>query len=197
MKKVMRFWLGKGASGFRIDAVAHLYEVADLRNETLSGLTTDPLSYDYIQHHFTQDLDEMYEMVYEWRQLADDFQMEFGGERRLLMSEAYTNSTEYPRYFKSRDNATRVGSEMPFNFVPLERLKNTSTAADFHRIINEVIDSVPVGTRLNWVMGNHDQPRFGSRLGPEKIDTILTMILTLPGIGIIYNVSVFNIPREI
>lgn len=189
MKNVMRFWLEKGADGFRIDAVAHLHEVEDLRDEPLTGWTTDPLSYRYTHHHYTKDLDEMYEMVYQWRELADDFQNEFGGERRLLMTEAYTNFTEYPRYFVSRDNATRFGSQMPFNFVPLEELKRNSTAEDYHRVINDAISAVPVGTHLNWVMGNHDVPRFGSRLDPERVDAVLTLILTLPGIGVIYNVS--------
>lgn len=190
MKNVMRFWLKKGAGGFRIDAVAHLYEVEDLRDEPLTGFTTDPLSYRYTYKHYTQDLDEMYDMVYQYRELVDGFQKEFGGETRLLMTEAYTNFTEYPRYFASRDDPNRLGSHMPFNFEPIQRLRNYSTPGDYQSIILEAIHSVPFGTRLNWVMGNHDQQRFGSRLGVEKIDAILTMIMTLPGIAVIYNVSI-------
>lgn len=94
MKKVMLYWLKKGAGGFRIDAVSHLYEVEYLRDEPLTGWTTDPLSYRYTHKHVTQDLDEMYDMVYQYRELADDFQKEFGGEVRVLMTEAYTNFTE-------------------------------------------------------------------------------------------------------
>lgn len=63
---------------------------------------------------------------------------------------------------------------MPFNFEPLQQFRNYSTPDDYHRLITEAINSVPAGTRLNWVMGNHDQQRFGSRLGPEKIDAVLT-----------------------
>lgn len=191
MNAIMRFWLDKGADGFRLDAVALLYEVKDLHtDEPLSGWTSDTLSYDYTLHYYTRDLDEVYEMIYEWRELADDYQRVFGGDRRLLMSEAYVNLTEYPRYFVSRDNASRFGSEMPFNFLPLEGLNIDSSADDFYRIINQVIDAVPKGTQLNWVMGNHDHPRFGSRFGPQRIDAILTMILTLPGIAVIYNVRI-------
>lgn len=55
MKNVIRFWLKKGASGFRVDAINHLFEAADLRNEPLSGITDDPKAYKYTLHHATRD----------------------------------------------------------------------------------------------------------------------------------------------
>lgn len=36
-------------------------------------------------------------------------------------------------------------------------------------------------------LGNHDQPRFGSRYGTERIDGLLTLLLTLPGVAVTYN----------
>lgn len=36
-------------------------------------------------------------------------------------------------------------------------------------------------------LGNHDQPRFGSRFGEERIDGLLTLLLTLPGVAVTYN----------
>lgn len=149
MKNVLRFWLKKGADGFRIDAVNFLFEDENLHNESLTGYTNDPLSYDYTFHHRVEDLPEMYDMVYQWREVTDVFLAAFGGERRILMTEAYANLTEYPKYFVDLKNATRFGSQMPFNFVPLMELKKQSTASDYHRIVNQVIDSVPAGTRLN------------------------------------------------
>lgn len=189
MKNVMRFWLEKGAGGFRVDAVNYLFEVEDLRDEPLSGLTNDTNSYDYTLHHYTRDLDEAYEIVYQWRELTDQWQKENGGDVPILMTEAYTNSSHYPRFFVSRDNPERPGAQMPFNFVPLENLHNYSTPHDFDKYITEAIDSVPQGTRLNWVMGNHDQPRYGSKFGEDKIYAVMTMVMTLPGIAVTYYVS--------
>lgn len=189
MKNVLRFWLKKGAGGFRIDAVCHLFEVEDLRDEPLSGYTNDSKSYSYTHHHYTIDLDEMYDMVYEWRALVDDFHKSHGGEKPILMTEAYANSSEYRKYFHSADKK-RPGSQMPFNFVLITDLNKESTADDFKRVIDDRIAIVPAGVRLNWVLGNHDQPRVGSRFGEARIDSLLTLVMTLPGIAVTYNVSV-------
>lgn len=56
MEDVMAFWLERGVSGFRVDAVNHLFEAADLPDEPVSGQTTDPQAYEYLQHYFTRDL---------------------------------------------------------------------------------------------------------------------------------------------
>lgn len=39
MSNVLRFWLKKGASGFRMDALNFLFEFEDLRDEPLSEVT--------------------------------------------------------------------------------------------------------------------------------------------------------------
>lgn len=56
MKDVLRFWLDKGVDGFRIDAVNHLFEDEEFKDEPASGKETDPLSYDFLDHIYTKDL---------------------------------------------------------------------------------------------------------------------------------------------
>lgn len=188
MMRVLEFWLKKGAGGFRIDAVNHLYEDKDFRDEPLSGHTKDPNSYDYLLHHFTQDLPEMYEMVYSFRAYVDEFQKQNGGDEIILMTEAFTNATEYWKYFKSKDGQ-KIGAQMPFNFVLITDLNENSVANDYKKVIDDRISAVPKDTRLNWVIGNHDQARVGSRFGERKIDGLLGLVMTLPGIAVTYNVS--------
>jgi alpha-glucosidase len=36
-------------------------------------------------------------------------------------------------------------------------------------------------------LGNHDKPRFGSRYGTERVDGLLVLLLTLPGVAVTYN----------
>lgn len=188
MFDVMEFWLKKGAGGFRIDAVPHLYEDIEFRDEPLSGRTDDPESYHYTLHYYTGDLPEMYEFIYKYRDFVDDYKKRNGGDTPLLMTEAYTNATEFPKYFKSKDGKKR-GSHMPFNFVLITEVLKKSTASDLKRVIDNVITSVPSDVRLNWVLGNHDVARVGSRFGERKIDGLLALVMTLPGIAVTYNVN--------
>lgn len=65
---MLRFWLKRGVSGFRIDAVPHLFEVkpneqSRLPDEPLSGNTKDPEDYGYLKHIFTVDQPETIDMV--------------------------------------------------------------------------------------------------------------------------------------
>jgi alpha-glucosidase len=56
MLDVIGYWLENGADGFRIDAINHMFEVEDLRDEPLSGHTNDPNDYGYTHHIHTKDL---------------------------------------------------------------------------------------------------------------------------------------------
>lgn len=126
-------------------------------------------------------------MIYQWRVVMDDYERDHQGGTRILMSEAYANETFTMKYYQSADG-TRQGSHMPFNFVLINELNEWSSAADFKRVIDGRINALPSGRWTNWVIGNHDQPRVGSRYGREKIDALLTLVMTLPGIAVTYNV---------
>lgn len=183
MQDVLRFWLGKGASGFRIDAINHMFEVEDLRNEPIND-PSDVLAYGYTHKDYTKDLDEVYDVVFDWRTLLDNYQAEHGGDTRVMLTEAYTNASKTVEYYGKNG---RIGSHMPFNFVLIDRLNSDSTAHDFLSVITEWLALLPEGKVTNWVLGNHDQPRVGSRYGPERIDALLTLLMTLPGIAVTYN----------
>lgn len=99
MKDVLRFWLRKGVGGFRCDTVPMLYEV-DVNDdgvyddEPLSGECSDDPEASkhffgknsnrishifflaqnscYLKHTKTQDLDETYEMIYQWREVLEE-----------------------------------------------------------------------------------------------------------------------------
>lgn len=61
MNSILRFWLGRGVSGFRIDAVNHMFEVEDYRDEPETGIEIDSLSYEFLHHYYTKDLVSLYE----------------------------------------------------------------------------------------------------------------------------------------
>lgn len=52
---ILRFWMKKGASGFRVDAVNHMFEDELFRDEPVVD-PSDPLSYGYTNHMYTNNL---------------------------------------------------------------------------------------------------------------------------------------------
>ncbi|XP_049537638.1 uncharacterized protein LOC125952287 [Anopheles darlingi] len=191
MKQVLRFWLRKGVAGFRIDAINHLFEVEDFRDEPETGTDRDPLSYGFTHHIYTKDLLEDYDMVYQWRELLDEWSREHPeDEARIIMTEAYANITFTMRYYHSvaaeGNGPPRAGSHMPFNFLLITDLNRDASAPDFVFTINKWLTYMPRDATANWVLGNHDQPRVGSRFGTERIDAMHTLVLTLPGIAVTY-----------
>lgn len=128
---------------------------------------------------------ETYDMVYQWRTLLDEFQVQHGGPTRVMMTEGNCNTTFIMKYFQS-DDGHRQGSHIPFNFGLILNLNEYSTAQDFKNVIEERLLPTPAGKRMNYVLGNHDRPRVGSRYGENRIDCLLTLLMTLPGIAVTY-----------
>lgn len=186
MKNVLRFWLGKGVDGFRIDAVPWLFEDEQLRDEPPSGWSQDdPLRPEYLNHIYTLDLPETVDMVYQWREVLDTYQNEHGGDTRVLMTEAWSALPIVATYFN--DSNGRKGSQMPFNFQLILRLDQNSKASDFKTVIDSWLDTVPEGHAPNWVLGNHDKRRVASRMGGEHMADIMEMVeLSMPGVSITY-----------
>lgn len=186
MKNVLKFWLEKGVSGFRIDAVPYLFESAEVDNryvdEPMSRATDDPENPDYLIHNQTMDQPGTYDMIYQWRAVLDEYTAK-DGKTRIMMTEGYTS---IPYVMKFYGDGERNGAHFPFNFQLISNLHKTSNASDFARYVNLWLDNLPAGRRSNWVLGNHDNGRIGSRLGENKIDLYNIALQTLPDIAITY-----------
>ncbi|XP_055540587.1 maltase 1-like [Wyeomyia smithii] len=185
LDRILLYWMSKGASGFRIDAINHMFEVADFRNEPLTG-NTDPDSYGYTHHIYTKDLPETYEVIAHWRQLIDDYVKENNLETVIMMTEAYANLTMTMRYYESEDG-TQQRAHFPFNFAMIEDLNQDSTASYFKFIVDRWLENMPRGKVTNWVLGNHDKPRIASRYGRERVEGMALLLMTLPGVAVVYN----------
>ncbi|KAH8401375.1 hypothetical protein KR009_004964 [Drosophila setifemur] len=188
MKDVLRFWIRKGAYGFRIDAVPHVFEVPadsdgnwpdEPRNEDVH----DPEDYTYLNHVYTTDQPETLELVYEFRDVIEELDAELGGDDRVLLTEAYTSLETLMLYY---GNGSDKGAHIPFNFEMLANINFNSDAYHYAELIHNWMDNMPEGQVANWVFGNHDSSRIGSRLGADRIDAINMLTLTLPGVSITY-----------
>ncbi|XP_055710288.1 maltase 2-like [Phlebotomus papatasi] len=184
MKDVLRFWLELGADGFRVDAINHLFEIEELLDEPINTWgNTDPNDYGYLDHIYTKDRDETYDMIYQWRELLDDWQRTHGGDTRIMMTEAWVGGEDFVRYYQ---DGNRQGSHMPFNFDLITDLDGSKRPSDFKRVIDNKLQLIPEGKVVNWVLGNHDKNRVGSRYGVERIEGLLALEMGLPGIAVTY-----------
>ncbi|KAL7288039.1 hypothetical protein TKK_0017835 [Trichogramma kaykai] len=173
MNNVLRFWLEQGIDGFRIDAIIHLFEDEKLRDEPLSrrpGFNSD--EYEYLDHIYTHDLDEMYDVVDEWRQLMDDFSR----QNKSATKYAIVEGTSLKFFDHGVD---------PFNFMMTGEFNKNTNPEYCARRINEYLSQIPYGNMPNWVVGNHDGSRVASRFG--RADQMSMLALMLPGLTVIYN----------
>lgn len=155
MQNIIRYWLGKGVAGFRVDAVNCLFEVDKelfggvYPDEPLSGRTdVDPESHDYLSHIYTKDRNETYYMVYEWRDVFEEFTA-IDGEPRVMMTEVYAAIQDVVKYFGEGD---RLGAQMPFNFDLITDVDESSSAADIKRAVDKFLTYMPVDKDANWVV---------------------------------------------
>uniref|UniRef100_A0A182Y1H5 alpha-glucosidase n=1 Tax=Anopheles stephensi TaxID=30069 RepID=A0A182Y1H5_ANOST len=194
MKGVMRYWLGRGVAGYRIDAVPTLFEVTtdadgQYPDEPLSGNTDDPEDPGYLVHIYTQDQNETLDMLYQWRAVMDEFTQQYGVRERIILAETYSPIDIVMKYY---GNDTVPGAQIPFNFHFITDLSRDSSAKDFERTINYWIDHMPAMETIvpNWVLGNHDQHRVASRFGEDMIDAMNMIMFSLPGVSVTYNVRI-------
>ncbi|XP_044744078.1 maltase A1-like isoform X1 [Chrysoperla carnea] len=186
MKDILVFWMKKGVSGFRVDAIGPLFEDEQFRDEPLTNDPNCPIETDdcYNYHIYTQNLPETFDMVVQWRDLLKEYAAKTDNVSRVIMVETYEGP---PLVMKFYGNSTHEGACFPFNFQFIVNLTSESNAQEYKALIDKWMDNLPEGRIPNWVLGNHDQHRVGSRLGPERTDALNMLTMTLPGVGVTYN----------
>ncbi|OWR49828.1 alpha amylase precursor [Danaus plexippus plexippus] len=191
MINIMRYWFNKGVDGYRLDAIPHLFE-ADPNDhggvypdEPLSGnMFLNPNQPGYTTQVYVRDRIELYDVVYEWRDFADNFKKDNGTETKILLAEAYANITMTMLYYGNEKD--RHGAHFPFNFDFITSLSAQSNARDFVYVIQRWLTYMPAGRVANWVFGNHDQNRMPSRFRHNMVDGLNSLNMMLPGVAITY-----------
>ncbi|XP_076628729.1 alpha glucosidase 2 [Colletes latitarsis] len=179
MKDVIKYWLDLGVDGFRIDAVPHLIEDSQKRDEPLSGIPgAKPTDFIYLNHIYTKDQPETYKLVQSWRNYVDEYANEMNQDEKVLMTEAYTSLNNTLKYYS-------FGANVPFNFKFITDVNANSNADEFKNIIDNWIKFMPNATIPNWVMGNHDRSRVATRY-PNREDQMTMLAMILPGVAVTY-----------
>ncbi len=174
----VRFWLKKGVDGFRVDVIWLLGKHQDYLDEpVVEGALGLPGQgpHAQLQHIYTQDQPETHTFIRDLRAVLDEF--DTPGNERVMVGEIYLPLDRLMTYYGTPDAPE---CHMPFNFLLLQL---TDWTADHVRALVEAYDAacVQAGGWPNWVLGNHDQSRFRSRLGPDLGRLAQTLLFTLRG----------------
>jgi alpha-glucosidase len=183
MWDAVRFWLDLGVDGFRLDAIATVFEHPDLPDHELDiaadaiddANRLSPEDYRTLLHHQLHQ-PGLHELMKELRALVDTYP----GDRVLLAED------EDVAYHGSGDDELHL----VFNF-PLMRTARLTPA---HVRANQRarLASLPAGAWPCNTLGNHDSPRTLSRYGDGAHDAALArlhlaLLLTLRGTPVLYN----------
>ncbi len=153
MYNVLRFWLDRGVSGFRLDAVSRLFEDSDLQDDPfLPGRNAygDP----NIQHLHTDNLPEVHDVLKEMRQVVD----EYPGNPVLISEADEPNISELTKLYGSKLDEIQL--PMDFQVADVNQL----SAARFRELIDQIEDN-PAGGQPYFFFNNHDQDRTWDRYG--------------------------------
>ncbi len=175
MYDAMRFWYERGVDGFRIDVVYIMIKDEHLRDnpEDPNWKPGDePKAWQ--KRVYSEDRPEVHEVISEMREVADEY------EDRLLIGEIYLPVERLMAYYGENLNEVHL----PFNFQLI--LLEDWTAEAVKSIVEHYEELLPYGGWPNWVLGNHDQSRVASRIGPERARLAQMLLLTLRGTPTVY-----------
>jgi alpha-glucosidase len=174
MYEALRFWLDRGVDGFRVDVMWHLIKDAELRdNPTNPGYVEGRPEIERFLQIRSTDQPEIHEVVAEMRRVIDAY------PDRVLIGEIYLPLERLMTYY-GKDLS---GAQLPFNF---QMIFASWTAKTLTTMICDYGAALPKGGWPNWVLGNHDQHRLASRIGPKHARLAAMLLLTLRGTPTIY-----------
>jgi alpha-glucosidase len=175
MLDVLRFWFDRGVDGFRVDAIHHLFEDAQLRDDPVDPDWHEGLSPSrQLLRTYSMDQPEVHGAIALMRGVAKSY-----ADERLLIGEAYLPIERLMAYY----GMALSGFHLPFNFHLISTpWKPKAIAA----LIDEYETALPQGGWPNWVLGNHDRSRVATRLGPEQARVAAMLLLTLRGTPTLY-----------
>lgn len=222
---VLRFWLGRGVDGFRVDVAHGMIKAAGLPDYTPpidggsmggGGATLEPdISSELATSaepaatppYWAQD--GVHEIYRDWRTVLE----EYPGDR-VLAAEAWVDPLSRVAKWVRPDEMHQA-----FNFAYLETPWNASA---LRHVIDDSLDAFgAVGAPSTWVLSNHDVVRHASRLaltagnlqghgiGPKTVglpDSVVglrraraatSLMLALPGSSYLYQGEELGLPEVV
>ncbi|MGH7812868.1 MAG: alpha-amylase family glycosyl hydrolase [Candidatus Binataceae bacterium] len=180
MHDVMRFWLNRGADGFRIDVVHGMIKDRDLRDNPLRTEfdpdmpinlpgTQDPL--------YSHDRPEVHDIIRGFRRTSDEF------KERVLVGEAWPRKADGLAHYLRPDEL-----QLAFNF---RFFLSPWIAYGFRHAIETTERTFGPHAWPTWTLSNHDAPRHFSRYSHggdavARAKVAAAMIMAIRGTPFLY-----------
>jgi alpha-glucosidase len=169
MHDVLRFWLGRGIDGFRVDVVHALGKDP--------ALPDDPPDWAGVPHAALHDDPATHPILRGIRRVVE----EYPGDRMLVGEVVHIFQHDVTRYL-GRGDELHLAFDLPHAL-------HTRWEAEAWRARAEAVQAAhsAAGTWPTVVLSNHDTPRQRTRLGSEaRARAAAVLELTLPGTPFLY-----------
>lgn len=181
IKDVMRFWLERGVSGFRIDVVHRLAKDPELRDNPANLNAPEPES----SGRHDADWESIYERLSELRSVADAY------PGTVLVGEVYILDQRRLVAYMGPEKL-HLGHNFVFLNQPWSADSVPAVVDEFEALAAEHIDGA-------WCLNNHDHSRTVTRFssggyGVEKARSAAMLLLALRGTAFIYQGEELALP---
>jgi alpha-glucosidase len=168
MESMLRFWLDKGVSGFRLDAILTLFEDPSLKDAKLLGGTT-PYGEPRVDHSQQNNLPEVHGVLRDLRHLVD----KYPGHPVLIGEDYLTTPEKLHELYGAHEDELQLPMDMQLGFI------DKLDVARFRKAISDSEDGLG-GNQPLFVFDNHDKHRSWDRYGDGiHNDAIARIIATI------------------
>ena len=160
-KDILRFWLDRGAGGFRIDVAHGLVKADGLpdveeTSTTMSGEEATNKPKDREKPHPFWGQEGVHEVIREWRKVVDEY------DDRIMAAEAWVLPLSRMAKWVRQDEY-----HQSFNFGYLEAQWK---ANQLKQVVTESLEEFgAVGAPSTWVLSNHDVIRHATRFAYDEV----------------------------
>lgn len=178
MFDTLRFWLDRGVDGFRIDAAHFMMKDPRFRSNPPSSDSTsghrDLSEYDTQDHLYDKAHKDIFVLHERIRSVVEEY------EDRFTVGEIHESDwAKWAQYYGENGR----GLHMPYNS---SLVWSEWDARAFRSRIVAQEEVLPDGAWGNHILGSHDDPRFATRLGRERVRPAAVLLLTLRGTPTMY-----------
>src|SRR4051812_1188743 len=179
-ERPLRFWLDRGADGFRIDVAHGLHKALELRDNPAPEASTTLLGN---ETKYTWDQPEVHDVYRRWRAIFDSYP----GDRVAIGEVWVGDPTRWAAYVRSDE--LHLLFTFSLTLAPWD-------ATGWRAAVDAALAAVgEVGATATWVLGNHDVPRPVTRYGSTaRARAGLLTTLALPGAYYLYQGDELGLP---